>query len=369
MTKYACDLPVNLHGWDRRDFMKTAGLGMLAFSFPFHGIPSYLKAIPMGIVVHSYGARWNSTFESKNYPGFQNALDLINHCHQIGAGGVQVGVNNWSIDFAREVRTARENLGLYLEGSIALPKGTSDLGRFEKEVLAAKEAGATVLRTVCLSGRRYENFQTALDWEIFKSNSLNYIQLAEPIARKYQMKLAVENHKDWLAAELASIIQSLSSEWVGVTLDFGNNLALLEESEEVIQTLARFAFSTHIKDMGVKQTERGFLLSEVPLGTGIVDLKSGIELCKKHNPDITFSLEMITREPLLIPCLEDEYWTTFGDKNEAELQKIINLVNRNEFEGKMPSIQDLDVAQRLKQEEENNLACLRYSKEKLGLVK
>lgn len=352
---------------DRRGFIKTAGLGALAFSFPFPDLPSYIKGIPMGIVVHSYGARWNSASVSENYPGFQNALDLIQHCHRIGAGGVQVGVNNWSLDFAKQVRTTRENLGLYLEGSISLPKGTSDLERFEQEVVAAKEAGATVLRTVCLSGRRYENFQTAPDWEVFKTNSLNSIQLAELIARKYRMKLAVENHKDWKAAELAAIIQNLSSEWVGVTLDFGNNLALLEESEAVIQTLARYAFSTHIKDMAVKRTEKGFLLSEVPLGTGIVDLKSGIELCQKYNPTITFSLEMITRDPLLIPCLEDQYWTTFGKKNEAELQKIMNLVNRKEFEGELPSIQDLNPEQRLKQKEENNLACLKYSSRKLKL--
>ena len=68
---------------DRRSFLKTAGLGAMAVSFPFPVLPDYLKGIPMGIVVHSYGARWNSKVESKNYPGFQNALDLINHCHSI----------------------------------------------------------------------------------------------------------------------------------------------------------------------------------------------------------------------------------------------------------------------------------------------
>jgi sugar phosphate isomerase/epimerase len=367
MKKYDFDLPGNHQERDRRSFLKAAGLGALAFSFPFPALPAYLKGIPMGIVVHSYGARWNSDAGSKHYPGFQNALDLIQHCHRIGAGGVQVGVNNWSLDFAKQVRIVRENLGLYLEGSISLPKGTSDLERFEQEVVAAKEAGATVLRTVCLSGRRYENFQKAQDWEVFKTKSLESIRLAEPIARRHRMKLGVENHKDWKAAELASIIQNLSSEWVGVTLDFGNNLALLEESGEVIKILAPYVCSTHIKDMAVKPTEGGFLLSEVPLGKGIVDLKSGIELCQKYNPTCTFSLEMITRDPLVIPCVEDQYWTTFGEKNEAELEKIMNLVSKNKFEGELPSVQDLDAEQRLQLEEENNLACLKYSSRKLRL--
>jgi hypothetical protein len=104
---------------NRRSFLKNAGMmGAMALYFPFPVLPHYLKGIPMGIVVHSYGARWNSKVESKTYPGFQNALDLINHCHSIGAGGVQVGVSNWSLDFAKQVRDTRENLGLYLEGRI-----------------------------------------------------------------------------------------------------------------------------------------------------------------------------------------------------------------------------------------------------------
>lgn len=352
---------------DRRSFLKTAGLGAMAISFPFPVLPDYLKGIPMGIVVHSYGARWNSKVESKNYPGFQNALDLINHCHSIGAGGVQVGVSNWTSDFAKQVRDTREKLGLYLEGSIGMPKTSSDVSTFEKEVLAAKEAGATVLRTVCLSGRRYENFKTDAEWQAFKINSLNSIRLAEPIVRKHKMKLAVENHKDWKAQELADMIKNLSSEWVGVTLDFGNNYSLLEESDHVISTLAPFAFSTHIKDMGVKEYEKGFLLSEVPLGTGIVDLKSGVDICRKYNADITFSLEMITRDPLQIPCLEDGYWATFENAKPQDLAKILRLVKAKEFSGKLPSVSELNPEQKLAFEESNNLACLAYSKEKLGI--
>ncbi|MDI1322227.1 MAG: TIM barrel protein [Algoriphagus sp.] len=352
---------------DRRSFLKTAGLGAMAMSFPFPELPDYLKGVPMGIVVHSYGARWNSKVESKNYPGFQNALDLINHCHSIGAGGVQVGVNNWTSDFAKQVRDTREKLGLYLEGSIGMPKTEADVSNFEKEVLAAKEAGATVLRTVCLSGRRYENFKTEAEWLTFKTNSLNSIRLAEPIVRKHKMKLAVENHKDWKAQELADIIKNLSSEWVGVTLDFGNNYSLLEESSHVISTLAPYAFSTHIKDMGVKEYEKGFLLSEVPLGTGIVDLKTGVDLCRKYNPDITFSLEMITRDPLQIPCLEDGYWATFENASPLDLAKILRVVKAKEFSGELPSVSKLDPEKKLAFEEENNLACLAYGKEKLGI--
>lgn len=316
----------------------------------------------MGVVVHSYGMRWGSKVESATYPGFTNAVDLMRHCHSIGAGGIQTTVGGWVEDFAKQVRAEREKLGMYLEGSIGLPKDSTDLSRFEKEVRLAKEAGATVLRTVCLSGRRYENFKKEKEWATFKENSLKSIQLAEPIVRKHQVRLAVENHKDWKAAELAQLIQNLSSEWVGVTLDFGNNVSLLEEPMEVIRTLAPFAFSTHVKDMGVKAYEKGFLLSEVELGKGIVDLKTAVDLCKKYNPQVTFSLEMITRDPLEIPCLEESYWVTFEDEKAKDLAKILRMVRDRSFSGDLPSVKNLDSEGRLAFEEENVVKCLAFYK-------
>lgn len=351
----------------RRDFLKKSGLAAAAMAFPFSALPRSLEDVPMGVVVHSYGFRYGSKVESSNFPGFQNALDLMRHCHTIGAGGIQTTVGGWAADFAKKVRDEREKLGMYLEGSISLPKDSTDVARFEKEIGLAKEAGATVLRTVCLSGRRYENFKTEAEWVTFKANSLKSIQLAEPLVRKHQVKLAIENHKDWKAAELAQLIQNLSSSWVGVTLDFGNNVSLLEEPMEVIRILAPFAFSTHVKDMGVKPHENGFLLSEVELGTGIVDLKEAVTLCQKHNPDVRFSLEMITRDPLQIPCLEESYWTTFENASAQDLAKILRLVRDNSYSGSLPEVKSLTAEEKLAFEEENVVKCLAYSRSNLSL--
>lgn len=351
----------------RRDFLKKSSLAAAALAFPFSALPESLKGVPMGVVVHSYGIRYNSKVESQTYPAFKDAIDLMRHCHSIGAGGIQTTVGGWAEDFSKKVREEREKLGMYLEGSIGLPKSAEDVARFEKEVVMAKEAGATVLRTVCLSGRRYENFKTEAEWAVFRENSLKSIQWAEPIVRRHQVKLAIENHKDWKAAELAQIIQNLSSEWVGVTLDFGNNVSLLEDPMEVIQTLAPFAFSTHVKDMGVKSFEKGFLLSEVELGTGIVDLKEAVGLCQKYNPNVTFSLEMITRDPLEIPCLEDGYWTTFENPSAQDLAKILRMVRDNSYPNSLPEVKNLNPEQRLAFEEENVVKCLAFFRANLSL--
>lgn len=322
----------------------------------------------MGIVVHSYASRWNSKLESENFPGFMNAIDLIEHCAKINAGGVQVGVNNWSQDFAKKVRDRREKLGLYLEGSIGLPKQSEDAGTFEKEVISAREAGATVLRTVCLGGRRYETFDSLAAFKEFKMNSLASLQRAEPIVRKHKMKLAIENHKDWRANELAELIKQIDSECVGVTLDFGNSISLIEDPMEVIKTLVPFVFSTHVKDMAVEEYENGFLLSEVPLGKGYLDLPAMVSLCRQHNPEVTFSLEMITRDPLEIPCLLPNYWNTFEQIPAAELARTLKMVRKNKYKTSLPRVSQLTHEERLAMEEDNILSSLSYSRSALGLV-
>ncbi|MEZ4902760.1 MAG: TIM barrel protein [Spirosomataceae bacterium] len=348
---------------NRRQFIQDTAVGLAAVSLPSFGNNTALTR--MGIVVHSYAIRGNPKVESKKYPGFQDALGLIEHCHSIGAGGVQTVVKDWPIDFAKKVRERCEKLEMYLEGSIGLPNKAGDMATFENEVKNAKEAGIQILRTACLSGRRYETFKTAQAFEEFKRNKIQALQWVAPILHKHQIKLAVENHKDWYAAELVEMLKQLGSEWIGATLDFGNNISLLEEPMQVVQTLAPYLISTHIKDMAVAEYEDGFLLSEVPLGQGILDIPQMIAICQQYNPKVRFNLEMITRDPLEIPCLTNHYWAT-SEATGLQLAQTLQRVKKYRFPTALPRISPLPLEERLATEEANIVACIEYGRKKLG---
>jgi len=355
----------NFNVMDRREFLHRTS--MAAITVPFLRMPSFFKDMRMGIVVHSYAHRWNSKVDSQKYPGFKSAIDLIEHCHSIGAGGVQVMVRDWTQDFAMMVRDRREKLDLFLEGSISLPKDAEDISRFQKDIIAAKEAGADIVRSVCLSGRRYENFGSIEAFQDFTANSVASLERAEPVVRKNKIKLAIENHKDWRAHELKEILKNLGSEWVGVNLDFGNNVALIEDPMEVVETLAPYTFTTHVKDMGVAGYEHGFLLSEVPLGEGFLDLKKMFGICRKHFAAVKFNLEMITRDPLKIPCLTDDFWATFPSVDSRELARTLRTVHQHAYQPSLPEIAPLKPEQILAAEEQNILSSLKYSKTALGM--
>src|SRR5439155_10052695 len=229
----------------------------------------------------------------------------------------------------------------------------------------AKEAGATVVRTVCLGTRRYETFTTAEQFREFAKRSWESLKLAEPVAAKHDLKLAVENHKDWRTDELLDILRRLSSRHVGVTLDTGNSIALLEDPMEVIKAYAPFTFTTHFKDMGVAEYDEGFLLSEVPLGEGILDLKEAVAMIRRARPEVRLNLEMMTRDPLRVPCLTRKYWATFETLPGRYLADTLAMVRAKKFPRALPTVRQLDRAEQVRVEEDNVQKCLRYARETL----
>ena len=92
-----------------------------------------------------------------------------------------------------------------------------------------------------------------------------------------------------------------------------------------------------------------------------------VEICQQHNPNVTFSLEMITRDPLEIPCLKQEYWSTFEDTSGKELARTLRMVKQNKFKEELPRTSQLSMEDKLALEENNIVSCLTYSKNELQL--
>jgi sugar phosphate isomerase/epimerase len=256
---------------------------------------------------------------------------------------------------------------MFVEGQVSLPRQEGEVARFESEICAAKEAGAKVVRTALLSGRRYETFKSAESFRRFAETSWRALALAEPVLAKHGIRLAIENHKDWLVPELLDLVQRISSQHIGICVDTGNNLALLENPMAVVEVLAPFAFSSHLKDMAVQEYDEGFLLSEVPLGEGFLDLPRITALLQKVNSTIQFSLEMITRDPLKIPCLSEKYWATMENLPARHLAATLTMVRRHAARNPLPRIRGLDTKQQLVMEDENVRKSFAYARRHLGL--
>ncbi len=321
----------------------------------------------LGLVIHSFAVRNAGDRGRPQQDRFADAARFLEYARLHGARGVQVGLGNRDDSQAEALRARAEAASMYLEGIVTLPRDAADLGRFEAEVRTARKAGCEVVRTVMLSGRRYEAFKTIAAFRQFAGSAYHSLNLAAPVVARHGVLLAVENHKDWRADELIAIIKRIGNDHVGVCLDTGNSIALLEDPMEVVEALAPFSFTTHFKDMGLEECRDGFLLAEVPLGRGILDLPRVIQCLRKARATIRLNIEMITRDPLLVACLKEPFWATFPELPGRHLARTLSLVRDHASSTPLPRVSTLPLEGRLRAEEDNVRLSLEWALNQLGL--
>lgn len=355
---------------NRREVLYSIAGGLAAATF---GCASKIystekvKKSRLGIADFSFNIRLRAERTGKMKGNLGDPLNFLDYCHNIGAGGIQMNIGIRDEVYARKIRQKTEKYDMFIESSASLPRDKSGVERFDAAVRTARQAGAGVVRTA-IGGRRYEQFDSAEQFRAFAERTGKSLQLAEPVAAKHRIRLAIENHKDWRIDQMLDMLRRISSEYLGVCVDTGNSFSLLEDPMVVVEAYAPYAFSVHLKDMAVAEYEDGFLLADVPLGRGVLNLQKIIGMFRKANPGINFSLEMATRDSLEVPCLTEKYWATFEDVPGSDLARTLRYVRANASPKQiLPKVNHLPMDKLVKIEEANIKQCLAYAKEHLDL--
>jgi 3-oxoisoapionate decarboxylase len=308
-------------------------------------------------------------------PGFANrnragGFDILEHCHGLGLGVVRLNVPQGGLDAARAVRKRLDAYGMRSIVSVAPPRTDAAVAAYDAAIAAAREMGA-VTTHASFTARRYEEFE---NFETFKTSFEAHkksVERAEPILRKHKVRLAIENHKGWRAAEHAAWVKQVGSEYVGVCYDFGNNIALCEDPAETYRLLGPLTIYVSFKDMAVAPFEQGFLLSEMALGEGMLDIPGMVKGLQQRDPNMIFALEMITREPLKIPVFTKKYWATFDDSYSPlpgrDLARILEIVHTTKLKQPLTSTAGLSPAQVLKLEDDLIERSIAYARKNLSL--
>jgi 3-oxoisoapionate decarboxylase len=308
-------------------------------------------------------------------PGFGHRsragnFDILEHCRSLGLGAVRLRLPSTDPEAVGQLRKKLDTYGMRVIVSVSPPTDTAGVAAYEAAIRAARDVGA-VTTHASFTARRYEEFDT---FEAFKASFERHqrsVELAEPILRKHKVKLAIENHKGWRAAEHVRWINRLGSEWVGACYDFGNNISLCEDPAETLRLLAPVTIYVSFKDMAVEPYEDGFLLSEMALGEGMLDLPAMVKVLQQKDPNMIFALEMITRDPLKIPVFTKKYWATFDDSYSPlpgrDLARILELVRKNPPKRPLTRTSGLSAADALKLEGEMIVRSIEYARRHLAL--
>lgn len=317
----------------------------------------------MGLVAYCL----NRTLKARPRRGDSSALSLLKSAHAYGAGGIQASLSNHSPDDLHQLREQAAVWDMHVEAILRLPFASSEMESFTRQVRAAREAGARVGRVVMMPGRRYEEFKSMEDFNRFHERGVKALERAEPICARLDFTLAVENHKDHRVEQRLQLLVHLDSAHIGACVDTGNNLALLEDPLEVVNALAPWARTVHIKDQAVQPCPEGFLLSDAALGEGILPLPEMVAVLRRAQPGIRFNLESITRDPLRIPVLKESYWRTLAEVPATDLARTLDRIQTHRAPQALPVISRLSPEEQLAAEQEVVHQSIRYARDVLHI--
>jgi sugar phosphate isomerase/epimerase len=348
----------------RRDVMMGGAALAAAAAFPAMAADARPQS-PLGVAQTALGHYFRRQRGGAQTRGPADPIATVAYVRSLGAGGLQMAAPN-DAD-VKKLRAALEKNNLFFEGDIRMiARAGDDTAAFEKGLRMYKELGASCVRTVSFVGRRYETFKTLGDYLDWKANADGVLAACVPIADKVGIPLAMENHKDRVVDEEVEVLKKYSSEYFGALVDFGNNISMCDDPVETIRKLAPYVKATHVKNMAVAPYDQGFLLSEVLFEDGFLDIPALFAELKKVNPKVHPMHELITRDPLKVPVLTDQYWATWPERSGLYLERTLRMVEAHASKKPLPTIDDLDADAQFQVEQSNNLKCFAWGRKALA---
>jgi 3-oxoisoapionate decarboxylase len=231
-----------------------------------------------------------------------------------------------------DVKGQTATLGLHLEtgGGAILPRTPEEFSAkvedLRKQITRAKALGSPLVR--CLfAGMRSQLPPGPIEQHI--ETMVRLVKTVRPQLLDAGLKLAYEVHKDLQAWEFKMFLDEVGSDVVGIYLDTGNPVFVLENPLTTIETLGPYALTLHLRDSVIYEHPRGVAVHWVPLGEGIVDFPGILDRARQLCPNVYVYVKPITGRPAeVIPYLEQDYWKAYPEARSKDLARFLALAKR-----------------------------------------
>jgi len=280
----------------------------------------------LGLDNWSFGFAWGMRSEFKP-SRLMTCHHLIEKIQKYGLKGAQVGLHDMPALDSPEFEAFREkirNLGLFWEVSAGL---VSNEGEVLESLDYAVALKSKVVRTFI------ENFGIQFKFESLNnhvSDAISHLRNIMPKVEEKGLFLCIENHGGLRMEYLRRIFDAIKSDHLGICLDTGNPVLTLEDPVEVAKELASRTYTVHLKDWKLVKTDDGILARGCPLGNGVVDLSSIVEILKRDVPcidELHLNIEA-PQEYIPLKIFTAEFWKYHKKITGAELGNILRLVER-----------------------------------------
>ncbi|MHB1005060.1 MAG: sugar phosphate isomerase/epimerase family protein [Chloroflexota bacterium] len=224
--------------------------------------------------------------------------------------------------YLADLRARAEDHGLYIE----LGSEGTDASQLRSAVGVALKLGSRIVRTFVGADRQG-------GWAVWRQQldrAVEGLKQVVPFARDVGVTIALENHGDLTSPELVNLLDKVASdgEGVGVCLDTGKSLLVVEDPLVATQNLAPYVVTACLTDYRLLATARGARIIGCSLGQGAVDLLSIVQILRQRRPDLHLNIESPV-QAWEMPFLEDKFWDAFYDRGPRDLAAIIRLIRKN----------------------------------------
>src|SRR3954465_10582465 len=270
----------------------------------------------------------------------------------------------------RQIRSHADGLGIKLQlahGSVC-PSSKSfnpQLGTLEFQVSRALKAsqifGASCMR--CVLGGDPERPQ--IDMHI--DNMVKAVKGLRSRIVDSGGKLGVENHGgDLQAREMKMMIDAVGRDIMGVCLDSGNPVWMLEDPHMTLETLISYAETCHVRDSAVWKVPEGIAVRWVNMGEGNVDIDGWIRKFIAAKPGMPIIFEnLVSARPRVHAIYDPKFWDNWRQMPAWELSRFLAVAEKGAPKPATPLPEGKTAGQ---QHIDDLELCVRYTRDLLRRI-
>lgn len=259
----------------------------------------------VGIDSYCYHRFFGEVYPHQNAPDKQLTLeDFIRRAKELDVDGVSLEscfVPRFDQGYLSEIKGMLDEFNfdrVYAWGHPDGLKGGKNEAAYDEmveHIEYANAIGAKVMRVVGSSLMfRFEDHGPQI--EKLSRMFTNAMKFAD----NFGIKMADENHIDYNADEMLELIHNVNHPNFGINFDTGNFLRVLDDPIQGMEKLAKFTFSTHVKDLKIipqAAVNDWYFFSCTPVGDGIVDNQKLAQLLKAADYEGFLAMEIDTLHP------------------------------------------------------------------------
>jgi hypothetical protein len=144
------------------------------------------------------------------------------------------------------------------------------------------------------------------------------------------VKLAVENHGgDLQAREMKMMVEAVGTDIMGVCLDSGNPVWMLEDPHMTLEMLVPYAETSHVRDSAVWKVPEGIAVRWVNMGDGNVDIDGWIQKFIKAKPGLPIIFEnLVSANPRIHRIYDPKFWDNWRNMPAWELSRFLAVAEK-----------------------------------------